>query len=284
MEQKVASENIESTGRACVYCGQRGNLTNEHVVPDFYHKTFGETISIVKTPSGDKAIPSPQEIGDVCANCNNAALSRLDSYLADLTKKYFSTIVKPGDRIQFAHDSDLLLRTMLKVAYNVARTRNQPIEVFQEAREFILGENPRPSGFRVFVQVLVPTPARKTHLPVTPGTTEIPPLPWRADLYDVRSLPGLKFACSVSFMSYRFFILREDANVPTTIRNRSVVRWLKENKGATELTDKGRATLYPSSVTVLDALKGNPTFETQLAKARKLKADMKLTNSARRNR
>jgi hypothetical protein len=124
MEHNVALDNTESTGRACVYCGQRGNLTNEHVVPDFYHKTFGETISIVKTPSGDKAIPSPQEIGDVCANCNNGALSRLDSHLADLTKKYFSTIVKPGDRIQFAYDSDLLLRTMLKVAYNVARTRN----------------------------------------------------------------------------------------------------------------------------------------------------------------
>jgi hypothetical protein len=274
VEQQVALDNTESTGRSCVYCGQRRNLTNEHVVPDFYHKTFGETISIVKTPSGDKAIPSPQEIGDVCANCNNGALSRVDSYLADLTKKYFSTIVKPGDRIQFVYDSDLLLRTMLKVAYNVARTRNQPIEVFQEASEFILGEKPRPSGFRVFLQLLVPTPARKTDLHLEPGTTEVPPLPWRADVYDVSGFPGLAFARSVSFMSYRFFIVREDIKVPAAVRKRSVARWLKQNKGANELTNKGSATVYASSVTVLDALKGNPTFEAQLAKARKLKAEM----------
>lgn len=78
-------------------------------------------ISIVKTPSADKAIPNPQEIGDVCANCNNVALSRLDSYLAALTRKYFLTIVQPGDRIRFGYDFDLLLRLMLKVAYNVAR-------------------------------------------------------------------------------------------------------------------------------------------------------------------
>lgn len=81
-------------------------------------------------------------------------------------------------------------------------------------------------------------------------------------------------------MSYRFFILHEDANVSATIRKRSVERWLKENKRATELTKKGSATVYASSVTVLDTLKGNPTFETQLAKARKLKADMDLKNSS----
>ena len=66
------------TGRRCAYCDATGDLTNEHVVPDFYHNVFGETISIVKTHSEEKAISNPQEIGDVCANCNNVALSRLE--------------------------------------------------------------------------------------------------------------------------------------------------------------------------------------------------------------
>lgn len=268
-----------NTGRSCVYCGQSRNLSNEHVVPECYHKALGETISIVKTPTEDKAIPNPQEIGDVCAACNSGPLSCLDSYLADLTKKYFSTIVHPADCIRFQYDFNLLLRFILKVAYNVARTRNWPIEIFQQAREFILGEKPCPSGLRIFLQLLIPTPARQTTLPVTPGTTEVPPLPWRADLYDVSSFRGLVFACSVSFMSYRFFILWEDMNVPSAIRKRSVARWLKENKGASELTRKGRATVYASSLTVLDAVKGNPTFEKQLSMARKLKADMKLKDS-----
>jgi hypothetical protein len=272
------------TGRRCAYCDATGDLTNEHVIPDFYHNAFGETISIVKTQTEEKAISSPQEIKDVCANCNNVVLSRLDSYLADLTKKYFSTIVQPGDRVRFEYDFDFLLRALLKVAYNVARTRNWPIAVFQEAREFILGKSLAPQGFRIFLQLLTPTPIRKTHLPVTPGTKEVPPLPWRADLYDVSGFPGLVFAGSLSFMSYRFFVLREDEKVPGNVRKRSVARWLKQNSGATQLTDKGRATIYASSVTVLDAVKGNPTFETQLAKARQLKAQMKVKNSKRGNR
>ena len=85
-------------------------------------------------------------------------------------------------------------------------------------------------------------------------------------------------------MSYRFFVLREDEKVPGNVRKRSVARWLKQNNGATELTKKGSATVYASSLTVLDAVKGNPTFETQLAKARNLKAEMKAKNSKRGNR
>jgi hypothetical protein len=279
MEQKVVSDNTKIASRACAYCGRSTDLTNEHVVPESYHKALGETISIVKTPTEDKAIPNPQEIGDVCAACNSGPLSCLDSYLADLTKKYFSTIVHAADRIRFRYDFDLLVRLTLKVAYNVARTRNWPIEIFQEAREFILGAKSCPSGHRLFLQLLIPTPVYKTKLPVTPGTTEVPPLPWRADLYDGSGFPGLAFVCSVSFMSYRFFIVREDMKIPTSIRKRSVARWLKENKGAYELTSRGDATVYASSVTVLDALEGNPTFEAQLTKARKLKAEMNLKKS-----
>jgi len=104
-----------------------------------------------------------------------------------------------------------------------------------------------------------------------------------ADLYDVSNLPGLAFACSVSFMSYRFFILREDASVPGSTRTRSLARWLKENKGAYELTRKGDATVYASSVTVLDAVEGNPNFHEQLAEARKLKAEMGLKRKPRKS-
>jgi len=147
------------------------DLTNEHVVPEFYHKAFGETISIVKTPHEDKAIPNPQEIGDVCGPCNNGPLSTLDSYLAALTKKFFSKIVQPGDRIRFQYDLDLLLRLLLKIAYNVARTRKWAVETSQDAKQYIVGKKPSLSGFRIFLQLLVPTPANATSLPLTAGST-----------------------------------------------------------------------------------------------------------------
>jgi hypothetical protein len=78
--------------RSCAYCDGTKELTNEHVIPECYLKTLGPTISIVKTPTEDKAIPNAQEIGDVCAVCNNGPLSLLDTYLASLSQQHFSKI------------------------------------------------------------------------------------------------------------------------------------------------------------------------------------------------
>jgi hypothetical protein len=146
--------------RSCAFCDGTTDLTNEHVIPECYVKTLGPTISIVKTPTEDKAIPNAQEIGDVCAVCNNGPLSLLDTYLASLSQQYFSKIVHPGDRIRFSYDFDQLLRLVLKLGYNVARTRGWPLAVFKEARQYILGREKCPPGLHLFLQLLIPTPAK----------------------------------------------------------------------------------------------------------------------------
>jgi hypothetical protein len=265
------------TGRTCVYCGRREALTGEHVVPDCFQKSF-EAISIAKTSTGDKAILSAQQIHDVCACCNNGPLSRLDSYLCFLNDRYFLKTVHAGHRVRFEYDFDLLQRMLLKIGYNVARTRHWPLGTWQQATatRYILEGTVRPSGLRIFLQILVPTPVTKTRLPVSPGTNEIGPLPWHAELKDVSSVPGLDFLYSMSFWSYRFFVLWGDMQAGRDIRRQATARWLrnKDRNGAYELTSRGVVTVYASSVTALDALKDDPAFLDQLAKARKLKSEI----------
>ena len=264
-----------NSGRTCAYCDVGTDLTNEHVLPNNFHKSVGDSIDIVKTPGGDKAISNPQEIRDVCAGCNSGPLSQLDTYLAQLYDKYLWKIVRSGDRIRFGYDFDLLLRLLLKIVYNVARTRKWALQIFQDCKQYMIGKKKQcPAGFRIFLQLLIPTPVGKTELPVTPGAKEVTPLPWRTELYNLSGFPGLVFACSTSFMSYRFFVLREDMSIPAAVRRRSIARWLKENKGAKELTRTGQTMIYASSVTVIDAVKGSANFYDQLTKARKLKAEM----------
>jgi hypothetical protein len=272
--------HLANSGRTCAYCDAETNLTCEHIIPDNFHQSVGESISIVKTPSGDKAVFNAQEVRDVCANCNNGPLSVLDSYFGDLYGKYFSKIVHSGDRIRFHYDFELLLRLLLKITYNVARTRKWPVQIYRDCRRYILGkEKELPSGFRMFLQLLVPTSVSKTDLSVTPGTKEVTPIPWRTELYELTGFPGIAFASSTSIMSYRFFLLREDASVPVAVRRKSIARWLKENKGTKELTTKARVTIHASSVSVVDAVRNNSIFLDQLAKARKLK-QQKASNSA----
>lgn len=260
--------------RSCAYCDGTTDLTNEHVIPECYVKTLGPTISIVKTPAEDKAIPNAQEIGDVCAVCNNGPLSLLDTSLASLSQQYFSRIVHPGDRIRFSYDFDQLLRLVLKLGYNVARTRGWPLAVFKEARRYILGREKCPPRLHLFLQLLIPTPEKDCKYTVPPGTQEIPPLPWHAELRDVSSFPGLASEVSISFMSYRFFIVQEDLSVSTAVRKASLKKWLKENKGTHELIREGYSVVHSSSVTVVEVLEKDPAFGKQLAKAIELKARM----------
>jgi hypothetical protein len=259
----------------CVFCGQRSRLTSEHVFPECFRKTF-ESITPTKTPTGEKAILSALEIRDVCARCNSGPLSRLDTYLCELDDKYFSRIVRRGDRIRFQYDFDLLLRVLLKIGYNVARARKWPLGHWQEATPFIIGTARCPVEFHIFLQLTTPTPVGKINRPVSPGTTEVPPLPMSVYLMDVSSLPGLASGSWVAVWSYRFFVLREDIHAPSDLRQTTIAECLKNTPGIRELTTHGVVTVDSSSVEAFDILETSTIFNEQLAKAMELKSATEL--------
>ena len=222
------------TRRVCAYCGQSPNLTNEHVFPECFSKTF-QPITTTVTPTGEKAIQSDLEIRDVCNICNNEKLSPLDTYLCELNHLYFSKIVHAGDCVKFAHDLDKTLRTFLKIGYNVARARKWPATIWDGTSQYILGQSTRPVGFRLFLQSVIPTPVGETRLAYGPEVTEVGPFPMRVYSMDMSCFKGLVAAYSLWVWSYRFFILREEIDAPVSVRRRSVSKWVKNNRGATEL-------------------------------------------------
>jgi hypothetical protein len=271
------------TERTCAFCGKASDLTNEHVFPECFRKTV-DAITTAKTTGGEKAILSALEIHDVCARCNNGPLSLLDQYFCSLNEQFFSKIVRPGQRVRFEYDFDLLLRMLLKVGYNVARARKWHLGNWRDSAAYILGAVASPLGYRVFLQLIVPTPLERVRVPVSPGTTEVTPLPLRVYLTDVTSSPGLVSAYSVSIWSYRFFVLQEDPQVLRRARERTVSKWLKNTKGAFELSRRGMATVYASSVDVLEDVLESPIFHEQLALARELKSTTELKKTQRRQR
>src|SRR5580658_3063707 len=141
-----------TTARTCAYCGRDSDLTNEHVFPECFNKTF-DAITTAKTPAGEKAVLSDLEIHDVCGECNNGPLSSLDAFFCALNDKYFSTIIHSGDCVKFEYDFERLLRVLLKIGYNVARARKWPLANWQDTAHYIRGTAPRPLGFRLFLQL-----------------------------------------------------------------------------------------------------------------------------------
>jgi hypothetical protein len=265
-------------GRACAYCGETGTLTKEHVFPDCFQKTF-VPITPARTPVGEKAVLGALKIGDVCARCNNGPLSELDSYLCQLNNLYFSKIVRPGDCIRFQYDFDLLLRMLLKIGYNVARSRTWSLGHWRETQKYILGDVSCPTDFHILLQLMVPTPVEKSNRPVTPGTTEVPPWPMSVYPIEVADLPGLTSGSWTSVWSYRFFILRENMLAPRSLRRQTLAKCRKNIPGAYELTRRSFVTAYASSVDVLAVIRNSRIFDEQLSEARRVKATEELRRS-----
>lgn len=264
---------MNANRRKCSYCQQTSVLTNEHVFPECFSKTFN-AITTTVTPTGEKAIASDLQIGDVCAICNNEKLSQLDIYLCYLNDLYFSKIIHAGDRVKFAHEPDKTLRTLLKIGFNVARARKWPLEIWSDSESYILGSSPRPSGFRVFLQLMIPTPVGETKLVFGRQATEVPPMPMRVYSMDMAGFPGIEGGYSLSVWSYRFFILRESFLTPVGVRRMSIVKWLRNNWGAVELVQRRSQTLCASSVKVLEDAEGNSIFREQLNLVQKLKVKL----------
>jgi len=249
---------MQKTGRACAYCGSNKDLTNEHLFPDcIYERSPGSMISIARTSEGDKAIGGALQIGDVCAQCNNEKLSALDTYICELHDQYFKTIVHAGDRVDFRFDFDRLLRWLLKTGYNTARARGWHIRKDSKLPQYILGERQRPPGFRIFLQLIIPTPTSSREWVTKPDAAEVPPAPARIDLLDVSKLVGFNMGYVVSLNSYLFHIFKEVDTVPPRIRKAVLRNLLKHMPGAYEITDKDRAVVYSSSLDFMTLVDGN---------------------------
>ena len=266
-------EYLLTRARTCAYCGAAGNLTNEHLFPQFlYERTYERSGTVVLTNvSGktEKAVSSEPTIRDVCTVCNSGVLAVLDGYVSELYGRLFQTIVQPGQRIKFDFDFDNLLRWLLKIAYNTARARRWPVSQLAELRNYVLGRQNRPPGAHVLLQLVIPTKVERGSIEGHPDVTEIEPLLNRVIRLDVRQLPGLAQAFTVSLNSYYFHVPLEDLNVDAHVRRRVVKRFLKMVPGAYELSRTGRAVIYASSLDIMKAISGVRPFERNLGLGKK---------------
>jgi hypothetical protein len=262
------------TNRKCAYCDVNSNLTNEHIFPEFISKDV-DPITTTRTPRGEKAIAADLTIGDVCATCNNEALSALDSYMCELNEKYSSKIIHPGDKVRFSHDPDKTLRWLLKIGYNVARARKWDDGHWRQVRGYMLGSSPRPKGYRIFLQLLIPSPVSDFVGKFDPGVTEVPPLPMRVTLVHTARMAGIASGFTVSIRSYRFCILRETDGAKRSVVDRTVRRCLAQNRGSIALNFRERATIFSSSVKAFDDVKEDAIFHQQFTLAAQLKSRMK---------
>lgn len=188
--------------KTCAFCFQNNKLTREHVWPECILKRL-PTYRGRFFEKADKLIDSDHVIKDVCVKCNNGVLSELDAYGCMLFDSYFHEIAEPGSEIQFKYYYDNLLRWLLKIAYNTARSSANPnTSLLQPIATYIIGQSARPSGIELYLDIV-------THsmIPTINGVKKFPATAYRsARVVGVPPLPGWCMVRLVAINSFYFYI------------------------------------------------------------------------------
>jgi len=125
---------------ACAYCDQDRPPTREHIWPDWLLNATDYPVAYLAR--ANKIVGKNQTIRDVCAVCNNGPLSGLDSYVRGLYDAYIRHWVVEGQVVDFRYNHGQLLRWLLKVAYNSARTTGQDAALLAKYRQVLIAEDP----------------------------------------------------------------------------------------------------------------------------------------------
>lgn len=213
---------MKKADKICAFCFQKNKLTREHVWPEGILKRL-PTYRGRFFEKADKVIDSDHIIKDVCVSCNNGVLSKLDEYGCLLFDKYFHKIAEPEEEVNFEYNYDTFLRWLLKIAYNTTRSSANPnITLLQPMAPYIIGQNARPSGIELYLDIV-------THsmIPTTSGVKKFPATAFRsARIVGVPPLPGWCTLRLVSINSFYFYILlfeeSNHANEELVIVRRSI--------------------------------------------------------------
>ncbi len=141
--------------RSCAYCDGDRPLTKEHVWPSGFLDRTGRKGAHFSTRSGT-VHGADYVVRDVCEQCNNVHLSKLDAYFCDLYDSQMAVARGFDERHTLVYDYELLSRVLLKIAFNSARLAGSDIEPFAPLRHYILKGGGKPKGFFLAAELVSP--------------------------------------------------------------------------------------------------------------------------------
>ena len=132
----------------CAYCSEDKKATREHIIPKGFidHMRATNVLSYADR-SPIRSVNSEMTVKDVCADCNNGELSKLDAYALELLMDINNDIQENTKKIYFKYNKDKLIRWLLKICYNSARAdkAHKAIELYKKNLGYIL-QNKHPQN------------------------------------------------------------------------------------------------------------------------------------------
>lgn len=140
----------------CAYCNAQKVLTREHIWPHGLRKFSNYGISY--SEAANKVFSGDLVIKDVCAECNNGPLSRLDNYGVSLYESILSRLYHPRKDITFDYDYSMLSRWLLKISYNSSRGTDIDSKILSRYAPILIAPGDCcPTNLAIYVGRIAPT-------------------------------------------------------------------------------------------------------------------------------
>jgi len=149
----------------CAYCKEERKVTREHVIPSFiydFQKSLDKSI-IGWNEVAEQSLPSEAKIKDVCGECNNIHLGKLD----DEGKRLLTAagVLKQNycdDAIVLKYDFDKLMRWLLNISFNSTRSDGAHSHIFEPHIEYMLYGTKRVQRFQIALLACFAAPVELT--------------------------------------------------------------------------------------------------------------------------
>jgi len=237
----------------CAYCDGDEPATREHVWPKCLIDRV-RSYSLRYVGRVHRIVNTDLTVRDVCRDCNNGPLSLLDAYLCKLYDDYLIHEVQEGQSIVFRYDFNLLVKALLKISYNSARTTDVDATTLRRYAPVLLSQSASPVG--TFVKVATIHTSRV--LDDRGNRKVIPARAFRTGPIVIanRNRRGLA-ARIVQIDGYRFYVITTE----DVLDRQAAVRYLASERG-TWLSRDGEIVIHEPTLSALAAFDGVQHWRT----------------------
>lgn len=208
----------------CAYCGQDRKATREHLIPDWYLQIDRSPDDVTFLERAKKRfIDSDPVIKDVCGPCNNGPLSSLDGFGRNLYATTLSNYLYGNSSQQLEVDFTLLVKWLLKIAFNSARVNNTDLEILADYAPILISEQPLPLHLHVFVGSVAPSSENTLGESsiALPDSNDVAHYPswFRIGVFRVSDFDSISWAYRhITINSYCFYLLVPKLNDGNAVR------------------------------------------------------------------